>query len=158
MKTEETNSNKLLDFSKMSIEEFQKIENQLVEARKNGLLHDRDTCLVAKGKVLEMDAFSWQYPSIEVLEKTILSFPFSVLWIGNKQEINALKERGFIEMDKLITLAYDTEEVGKDISWALASFVTMKFKPGILLFTSSNSNTEYNMRQFEEFIQLIQTK
>jgi hypothetical protein len=81
-----------------------------------------------------------------------------VLWIGNKQEINALKERGFIEKDKLITLVYDTEEVGKDISWALACFVTMKFKPGILLFTSSNSNTEYNMRQFEEFIQLIQTK
>ncbi|MFM7473694.1 MAG: hypothetical protein ACKO00_07235, partial [Crocinitomicaceae bacterium] len=92
----------------MSKEELQHIENQLAEARKNGLLLDRDSTLIARGKVLEMDAFSWQYPTIEVLERTVLSFPFSVLWIGNPQEIQALIDRGNIQSDKLITLIYDT--------------------------------------------------
>jgi hypothetical protein len=141
----------------MSKEELQQIENQLIEARRKGLLLERDSTLVARGKVLEMDAFSWQNPSIEVLEKTILSFPFSVLWIGNSGEIDSLIERGNIESKKLTTLIYDTDEVGCDVNWALERCVKLKFKPGILLFTSSNSNSEYNQRKFAEFIQLIQT-
>lgn len=158
MKTEGISSNKLLECYNMSKEELQHIENQLSEAKKNGLLLDRDSTLVARGKVLEMDAFSWQYPNIEVLERTILSFPFNVLWIGNPQEIQALIHRGNIQEDKLITLIYDTPEKEKDVNWALESCVKMKFKPGILLFTSSNSNTEFNVRKFAEFLQLVQTK
>ncbi len=142
----------------MSKEELQHIENQLSEARKNGLLLDRDSTLIARGKVLEMDAFSWQYPTIEVLERTVLSFPFNVLWIGNPQEIQALIDRGNIQSDKLITLIYDTPEKENDVNWALESCVKLKFKPGILLFTSSNSNTEYNVRKFADFLQLVQTK
>jgi len=142
----------------MNKEELQKIENQLSEAKLNGFLIDRNSSLRARGKVLEMDAFSWQYPNIEILERTILSFPFSVLWLGNPREIHALLSRGNIEHSKLHTICYDNDEIGQDVNWALETCVKMKFKPGILLFTSSTSNTEFNMRGFAEFIQLIQTK
>ena len=140
----------------MSQEELQHIQNQIAEAREKGLLLDRDTSLIAKGKVMEMDTFSWQNPNIDVLEKTILSFPFSVLWIGNPQEILALTKQANLEKDKIQALIYDNEYDGIDVESALEKVVKMKFKPGILLFTSSNSNSEYNIKKFNEFVELIQ--
>jgi len=142
----------------MGKELFQKIESQIAEARIDGFRSAQNNSMIAIGKVLEMDTFCWQYPNIEELERTILSFPFSILWLGNPQEIYALMKRGNIEQGKLITICYDNEETEHDVNSALESCVKMRFKPGILLFTSSTSNTEFNMRSFKDFIQLIQTK
>ena len=43
------------------------------------------------GKYFGMDTFSCLNPDLDVLEKTIMNFPFDLLWIGNQNEIKVDK-------------------------------------------------------------------
>lgn len=124
----------------------------------------RTGTLMPKGKLFGMDAFVWLYPEVKILSSTIESFPFDVVWIGNAAEMEAILEQnpsinnkilrylviGEIEFrnEKSLNLA--------DINEALKLIKENSKKPGILLFTSTDSNTEYTNRQINSFLELVQ--
>jgi hypothetical protein len=104
----------------------------LLTARQNGLLKANETSLQSQGKLFGMDAFSWIYPNIEVLHSTLNSFPFEVLWIGNKTEINSvLNENNVLDSRVRTKLVYND---AKDLNDILKSISEFSFKPGILWF------------------------
>ena len=140
----------------MSEQELNKIESQLVAARKSGLLKLNETSLQSQGKLFGMDVFSWLYPNIEVLNSTLNSFPFEVLWIGNKTEINlVLSESNVLDSRVRTKLIYSD---GKELDDILKSITEYSFKPGILLFTSTETDSEYYFNLFKEYLALVQLK
>jgi hypothetical protein len=140
----------------MSEQELNKIESQLVAARKSGLLKLNETSLQSQGKLFGMDAFSWIYPNIDVLNSTLNSFPFEVLWIGNQTEIDLiLSENNVLDSRVRTTLVYSD---GKELNDILKSITEFSFKPGILLFTSTETDSEYYFNLFKEYLALVQIK
>lgn len=140
----------------MSEQELNKIESQLVAARKSGLLKLNETSLQSQGKLFGMDVFSWIYPNIDVLNSTLNSFPFEVLWIGNKTEINLLlSENNVLDSRVRTKLIYSD---GKELNDILKSISESAFKPGILLFTSTETDSEYYYNLFKEYLALVQIK
>jgi hypothetical protein len=140
----------------MSEQELNKIESQLVAARKSGLLKVNETSLQSQGKLFGMDVFSWIYPNIEVLNSTLNSFPFEVLWIGNKTEINLiLSENNVLDSRVRTKLVYSD---GQELNDILKSITEFSFKPGILLFTSTDTDSEYYFNLFKEYLALVQIK
>jgi hypothetical protein len=140
----------------MSEQELNKIESQLVAARKSGLLKLNETSLQSQGKLFGMDVFSWIYPNIDVLNSTLNSFPFEVLWIGNKTEINlVLSENNVLDSRVRTKLIYTD---GKELNDILKFISESAFKPGILLFTSTDTDSEYYYNLFKEYLALVQIK
>ncbi|MFY7944704.1 MAG: hypothetical protein ACOVNZ_08975 [Crocinitomicaceae bacterium] len=140
----------------MSEQELNKIESQLVAARKSGLLKLNETSLQSQGKLFGMDAFSWIYPNIDVLNSTLNSFPFQVLWIGNQTEINLiLSENNVLDSRVRTKLVYSD---GQELNDILKSITEFSFKPGILLFTSTETDSEYYFNLFKEYLALVQIK
>ena len=140
----------------MSEQELNKIESQLVAARKSGLLKLNETSLQSQGKLFGLDAFSWIYPNIDVLNSTLNSFPFEVLWIGNQTEIDLiLSENNVLDSRVRTTLVYSD---GKELNDILKSITEFSFKPGILLFTSTETDSEYYFNLFKEYLALVQIK
>ncbi|MBM3185425.1 MAG: hypothetical protein FJZ67_03930 [Bacteroidetes bacterium] len=140
----------------MSEQELNKIESQLVAARKSGLLKLNETSLQSHGKLVGMDVFSWIYPNFEVLNSTLNSFPFEVLWIGNKTEINlVLSENNVLDSRVRTKLVYAD---GEELNVILKSMTESAFKPGILMFTSTDTDSEYYFNLFKEYLALVQLK
>jgi hypothetical protein len=140
----------------MSEQELNKIESQLLAARKSGLLKLTETSLQSQGKLFGMDVFSWLYPNIEVLNSTLNSFPFEVLWVGNKTEINlVLSESNVLDSRVRTKLIYSD---GKELDDILKSITKFSFKPGILLFTSTETDSEYYFNLFKEYLAFVQTQ
>ena len=113
------------------------------------------------GKYLGMDTFSWHNPDLELLEKTIESFPFDLIWVGNKNEIEGFLNKHHGAENKInrciVYGAHSDNCSNKIISAstiqvALNHLDNITFKPGILLFTASDSDSEYSMRFFEKHI------
>lgn len=113
------------------------------------------------GKYIGMDTFSWHNPCLELLEKTIVSFPFDLLWVGNKNEIEGFLKKHHSSENKInrciVYGAHSDNCSNKIISAstiqeALNHLDNIIFKPGILLFTASDSDSEYSMRFFEKHI------
>ena len=113
------------------------------------------------GNYLGMDTFSWHNPDLELLEKTIESFPFDLLWVGNKNEIEGFLNKHHGAENKInrciVYGAHSDNCSNKIISAstiqvALNHLDNITFKPGILLFTASDSDSEYSMRFFEKHI------
>jgi hypothetical protein len=98
------------------------------------------------------------------LSSTIESFPFDVVWIGNGAEIEAILEQNPILETKVLKYLIIGETTFKndkflffnDINIALKSIKENSKKPGIILFTSTDSNTEYTNRQINNFLELVQ--
>jgi hypothetical protein len=124
----------------------------------------RTGTLMPKGKLFGMDAFVWLYPGLETLSSTIQSFPFDVIWVGNGAEIEAILEQNpSIESKVLCYLIIGETEFKNekslnftDINEALKSIKENSKKPGIILFTSTDSNTEYTNRQINNYLELVQ--
>jgi hypothetical protein len=124
----------------------------------------RTGTLMPKGKLFGMDAFVWLYPGLETLSSTIQSFPFDVVWVGNGAEIEAILEQNPTLETKVLKYLIIGETTFKnykclffnDINFALKSIKENSKKPGIILFTSTDSNTEYTNRQINNFLELVQ--
>jgi hypothetical protein len=128
----------------------------LIEARHDGLIKINETSLQSHGKLFGMDVFSWIYPNIEVLNSTLNSFPFQVLWIGNQTEINLLlSENNVLDSRIRKKLIYGNSN---DLVNVLKSIAEFSFKPGILLFTSTDADKDYNLTIFKEYLSLVQIK
>ena len=126
----------------------------------------RTGTLMPKGKLFGMDTFVWLYPGVETLSSTIESFPFDVVWIGNGEEMEAILEQNpSIESKVLRYLIIGETEFKNekslyfaDINEALKSIKENSKKPGIVLFTSTDSNTEYTNRQINNYLELVQVQ
>ena len=124
----------------------------------------RTGTLMPKGKLFGMDAFVWLYPGVETLSSTIQSFPFDVVWVGNGAEIEAILEQNSSIESKVLCYIIIGETEFKnekslnftDINEALKSIKENSKKPGIILFTSTDSNTEYTNRQINNYLELVQ--
>lgn len=140
----------------MSEQELKRIESQLISARENGLLKLNETNLQSRGKLFGMDAFSWVFPNIEVLRSTINSFPFQVYWIGNRTEIElVLQENNILDSRVKIKSIFQSPA---EFESALKSLSENTFKPGVFLFTTTDSEADYYVNRFNEFISLVQLK
>jgi hypothetical protein len=142
----------------MSEKDLLKIENQLKTAKEQGLFRQNDTSLQPKGKLFGMDAFCWVYPNLEVLNLTLNAFPFPVLWVGNRSECEAMKELN-PEWQLNITKVFIFNEDGEReerLETILLQLKQEAIKPGIFLFTSSDANTEFALKQFNEYLNLVQ--
>ncbi len=140
----------------MSEQELKRIESQLISARENGLLKLNETNLQSRGKLFGMDAFSWVFPNIEVLRSTINSFPFQVYWIGNRTEIElVLQENNILDSRVKIKSIFQNSA---EFENALKLLNENTFKPGVFLFTTTDSEAEYYVNRFNEFISLVQLK
>lgn len=113
------------------------------------------------GKYLGMDTFSWHNPDLELLEKTVSSFPFNLLWLGNENEIKGFLHKSYAVEDKINSCIVYGPCSGncsnkiisiQSIREAINHLNKLTFKPGILLFTASDSDSEFSLRFFEEFI------
>ena len=146
----------------MSEKEKSGVKN-LVE-QSSDLSISRTGTLMPKGKLFGMDAFVWLYPGVETLSSTIESFPFDVVWIGNGSEMEAILEQNpSIESKVLRYLIIGETEFKNEkclyftnINEALKSIKENSKKPGIMLFTSTDSNTEYTNRQINNYLELVQ--
>ena len=146
----------------MSDKEAGKIK-EIVES-KSDLSISRKGTLMPKGKLFGMDAFVWLYPGVETLSSTIQSFPFDIVWIGNGAEMEAILEQTPSIENKVLRYLIIGETEFKnekslnltDINEALKLIKENSKKPGILLFTSTDSNTEYTNRQINNYLELVQ--
>jgi hypothetical protein len=103
-----------------------------------------------------MDAFSWVYPNIDVLNSTLNSFPFEVLWIGNKTEIELILNESNVLDSRIRTKVFYNDST--ELENALKLIPELVFKPGIILFTSTDSDTEHNIQLFNNYLSLVQLK
>ena len=113
------------------------------------------------GKYLGMDTFSWHNPDLELLEKTIASFPFDLLWVGNENEIKGFLDKNYVvetKINRCIVYGLCIDNCSNkiisvpSIREAINHLNKLTFKPGILLFTASDSDSEFSMRFFEKYI------
>jgi hypothetical protein len=140
----------------MSEQELKRIESHLIAARQIGLLKMNETSMQSQGKLFGMDAFSWVYPNIDVLNSTLNSFPFEVLWIGNKTEIELILNESNVLDSRIRTKVFYNDST--ELENALKLIPELVFKPGIILFTSTDSETEHNIQLFNNYLSLVQLK
>jgi len=151
----------------MGEKEFNEIKSTIENAQKSGTLGIHDTTLQSHGKCMGMDTFSWVNPKISVLEKTIDTFPFSTIWLGNNAEIQefiSVQDQNYSKVEQFI-LYGKCEDIVKtrnkithfsSLAEALDSLAFFTINPGILVFTASDSDSPYSIRFFNEYILKVQ--
>jgi hypothetical protein len=143
----------------MGEKEFNRIKNAISDAQSSGSLRSGDTTLQSHGKFLGMDAFSWHHPNISFLDKTIESFPFRTVWMGNASEVNQYRETCTYNSDKVeqyliygvpkdIVIQNEHIKYFDSVSKAIKSLDDFIIQPGILLFTASDSDSPYSIKYF----------
>ena len=138
--------------------EFDKIRSAIAKAQELSQSSSSVSSLRSHGKLFGMDAFSWHNPNISVLAKTIESFPFKTIWLGNYAEIdahinlygdNCKKPVDYIVYGECqdIVIKKDIKHF-VDIKQAIDHLNNFSFTPGILVFTASDSDGPYSMNYF----------
>ena len=141
-----------------------KLDNKNIDSASSKVVHDVNDVIPSMkplGKYLGMDTFSWHNPDLDVLEKTVSSFPFNILWLGNENEITGFLHKNYAVESKInscIVYGLSSDNCSnkiisiQSIREAINHLNKLTFKPGILLFTASDSDSEFSMRFFEEYI------
>lgn len=139
-----------------------KLENKAIVEGEISVVKQSKTSLQPKGKLFGMDVFLWVFPGEKELASTIQSFPFPVLWIGNATEISSvvnenpdIRER----IQKVIVLGDEKTQTmnavqAEQMEDVLTQIKEWSFKPGILLFTSTDSDTEHNVHVFNQYLEI----
>jgi hypothetical protein len=154
----------------MSEKEIAQIEDSIIQARKEGLLKATDSTMQSHGKLWGMDVFSWINPKPEVLAATMDSFPFPIIWISSMVE----KENVLTEKPNLLGKIHYSIEINSNqstnalvvknvkkvssITEAFEEIQRIKIKPSILLFSYANSDWEYQINRFKDYLFLVQIK
>ena len=151
----------------MGEKEFNKFKDTISVTQLSGLTSSDDTALQSHGKFLGMDAFSWHNPNIAVLYKTIESFPFRTVWLGNNSEVNQYidsydKYGDKVEHYLIYGVQKDMVKKQKHITYfesvsrAIENLDDFTLKPGILLFTASDSDSPYSINYFSSLFSQLQ--
>ncbi|MDG1735519.1 MAG: hypothetical protein P8H94_06705 [Crocinitomicaceae bacterium] len=114
------------------------------------------------GKYLGMDTFSWHNPDLNLLNKTIQNFPFDILWLGNENEVESFLDfnpRVGSKIKSIVLYGADMKDNCSDKIISVSSIVnalefvdTLIFKPGILLLTASDADSEFSLKSFESHV------
>jgi hypothetical protein len=149
-------------------------QEQLLQARVQGLQQQERGSLRPHGKLWGMDVFSWYNPALGELENTMSSFPAPVLWLGNEKDILALFEMDHSALSNLhlvcthdkggFAQAFPVERMDslpivlgtKELRDALELMRALKEKHGVLLFTASGENWREVKAAFDFFLDLHQ--
>ena len=149
-----------------------KVEDRLLEARKEGLRQFHETSMRPHGKLWGMDVFSWSNPNASLISNTLHSFPFPVIWIGNGSTIiNAISEEEDVLANLHSIIAYDFNVFNLKDEWLSKvkncagtetveqtfEFLKMfKAPQTVLMFTAAGDNQEENTKVFEDYLKLVQ--
>ena len=149
-----------------------KVEDRLLEARKEGLRQFHETSMRPHGKLWGMDVFSWSNPNADLISNTLHSFPFPVIWIGNGSTIiDAISEEEDVLANLLSIIAYDFNVFNLKAEWLSKvkncagtetveqtfEFLKMfKAPQTVLMFTAAGDNQEENTKVFEDYLKLVQ--
>ena len=147
------------------------IEEQLLHSRSAGL---KDAIQIntmnAHGKVLGMDTFSWVNPQMDALASALESFPFTILWVGSKKQVDdCLKNykslidsidtiiiHDFAEMTVGQKVFENIKNIGcvKGLKHALPMINALKKEKCAFLFTTEGVNSGADKKEFNSFIEL----
>lgn len=151
-----------------------KLGETLLDARKEALKHINHGTIRAHGKLWGMDVFSWGNPEFELVKSMIESFPFPVIWVGNKDIFDwcgehhpsiwsniktviavdfsrlIFTQKEFISVENVIGIS-SVDEAFEFVKGA-------KYKGAVLLFTASGDEWERNYKSFNDFMSLHQIK
>jgi hypothetical protein len=149
-------------------------EELLLGARKESLSRINQTALRSHGKLWGMDVFSWIHPNMSTIGTTINSFPFSVSWVGNAHDLTKALETQPELTEKLsAVLMFDNTVfalkneylnsikncVGTSSVEEAMRMVKIAAQPqSILLFTASGENAEAAKIEFENTLNVLQSK
>lgn len=147
-----------------------RVEDRLLEARKESLKNLHSTSMRSHGKFWGMDVFSWVNPNPGLIANTIHSFPFPVIWVGNALDImDTLTEEEMILGNLHSIIAFDSNVFTLKDSWlngvnncagtnsvedAFQFVKLFKASQTVLMFSSSGENCEQANSAFEELIKL----
>ena len=149
-------------------------EEQLLDARREGLLNAEKTSIRPHGKLWEMDVFSWYKPNLHILANTIHAFPFPVIWVGNSKDIiQVLEEDSTLDSNLYGVFAYDSAKFimeldpkfklknsagTNSVDHTLSLIQAIKQKNTVLLFTSTDLDWSDKKEYFDDFLKLNQKK
>lgn len=149
-----------------------RIEDKLLEARREGLKQIHETSMRPHGKLWGMDVFSWFNPTPDMVANTLHSFPFPVIWIGNGTDITqALTEEELVINNLRSVISYDTNVFNFKGTWldglkncagtssveeAFHFLRMFKAPQTVLMFTASGDNWEEQKVAFEKYLELVQ--
>lgn len=150
----------------------QKVADKLLDLRKESLQELKNGKIRAHGKLWGMDVFSWINPDIELVASTIESFPFPVIWIGNKELFDWCSHHSPSVWSNIKTVIaidhpgiYFTNKEYHKVSNvvgtqstldALEMMKALKQKGAVLLFTATGLEWERNQKMFNDFMDLHQ--
>lgn len=123
---------------------------------------DGHLLMMPLGKYLGMDAFSWHNPDLILLNNTIENFPFEILWIGNQSEINSFFKHSSnlrLKIKNCVSYGPDRNDNCSEKIISVTSIYEaidyvnkLVFRPGILLFTASDSDAEFSIKSFKSHV------
>ncbi len=148
------------------------VAERLIDARQTGLKEIQDTAMRPHGKLWGMDVFSWYLPSPTLVENTLQTLPFPIIWVGNSKDIYRTLELNPSLTNKLHSVViHDTPEFILKPEWmneipviiglhtvddALKTLRPLKQNQTILLFSLSGDNWKTEKTIFENFMSLHQ--
>lgn len=120
--------------------------------------------LRAHGKLKGLDVFSWMQPDQEALIQFLESVPSTFFWVGNPTEIAAvLLGNPSLEKKFKSILSYGMNHTGfmlenefEDIQGLLNELMLEIKPPGTLLFTCTDSDSEYVAMKIVAYLNLVQ--
>lgn len=144
-------------------------EEQLLQAREEGLKHAQQVdSMQAHGKVLGMDTFSWMNPHVDNLATLLISFPFSILWVGTLKQIEkSLKLYPELSGNIETILIHDSSKMLDNkaalekinniacvdgMESALNFVKAMKLHKGVFIYTDEQNTSGRDSSAFEQFV------
>jgi hypothetical protein len=120
--------------------------------------------LRAHGKLKGLDVFTWMQPDQNALINFIESIPSGIIWVGNPTEIEAVLSVHPQLMNKFQSiLSFGENRTGfmlenefVDIQDVLNGLMTELTSTGTLLFTCTESDSEYVALKIAAYLNLVQ--
>jgi hypothetical protein len=120
--------------------------------------------LRAHGKLKGLDVFTWMQPEQNALINFIESIPSGIIWVGNPTEIEAVLSVHPQLMNKFQSiLSFGENRTGfmlenefVDIQEVLNGLMTELTSTGTLIFTCTESDSEYVALKIAAYLNLVQ--
>ncbi len=120
--------------------------------------------LRAHGKLKGLDVFTWMQPEQNALINFMESIPSGIIWVGNPTEIEAVLSVHPQLMNKFQSiLSFGENRTGfmlenefVDIQDVLNGLMTELTSTGTLLFTCTESDSEYVALKIAAYLNLVQ--
>lgn len=127
-------------------------------------LTSRGAGLRAHGKLKGLDVFTWMQPEQNALINFIESIPSGIIWVGNPAEIEAVLSVKPELMNKIQSiLSFGENRTGfmlenefLDIQEVLNGLMAELTSTGSLIFTCTESDSEYVALKITAYLNLVQ--